>query len=174
MVFSTLHTNNAVGAVPRLIDVGVKPETIGPALSLVIAQRLVRKLCDKCKRPVEVTPELKEKVEKFLEGLPSRVDRAPYAELKIHEAVGCEACNTFGYRGRRGVFEFFKGGPDLEALILERASEIALRELAKKQQMVMMQEDGILKVIMGMTTFEEVEDATGPIEWLKGTDRSKK
>jgi type II secretory ATPase GspE/PulE/Tfp pilus assembly ATPase PilB-like protein len=167
MVLSTLHTNDAIGAVPRLIDVGVKAEVIGPGLSLVIAQRLVRKLCDKCKRPVTIDPALQEKIKKFLEGLPARVDRAPYASPQMFEPVGCEACNTFGYKGRRGVFEFFKGGPELEKLILTEASEIALKDLAKKQQMVMMQEDGVLKVLAGITTFSEVESATGAIEWLK-------
>jgi type II secretory ATPase GspE/PulE/Tfp pilus assembly ATPase PilB-like protein len=167
MVLSTLHTNNAVGAVPRLIDVGVKPQVIGPGLSMVIAQRLVRKLCDKCKRPVTIDPALQEKIKKFLDGLPPRVDRAPYATPQIFEPVGCEACNTFGYKGRRGVFEFFKGGAELEKLILTEASEIALKELAKKQQMVMMQEDGVLKVLTGLTTFSEVESATGTIDWLK-------
>lgn len=167
MVLSTLHTNDAVGAVPRLIDVGVKPEVIGPGLSLVIAQRLVRKLCDKCKRPVTIDAALQEKLKKFLDGLPPRVDRAPYASPQIFEPVGCEACNTFGYRGRRGVFEFFQGGPELERTILKEASEVALHELAKKQQMVKMQEDGVLKVLAGITTFSEVESATGAIEWLK-------
>ena len=167
MVLSTLHTNDAVGAVPRLIDVGVKPEVIGPGLSLVIAQRLVRKLCDKCKRPVTITPELNGKIKKFLDGLPPRVDRAPYAKPQIFEPVGCEVCNTFGYRGRRAAFEFFQGGPELEALILKEASAIALNELAKKQQMVRMQEDGVLKVLAGITTFLEVESVTGAIEWLK-------
>jgi len=167
MVLSTLHTNDAVGAVPRLIDVGVKPEVIGPGLSLVIAQRLVRKLCDKCKRPVTITPELNGKIKKFLDGLPPRVDRAPYAKPQIFEPVGCETCNTFGYRGRRAAFEFFQGGPELEALILKEASAIALNELAKKQQMVRMQEDGVLKVLAGITTFLEVESVTGAIEWLK-------
>jgi type IV pilus assembly protein PilB len=134
---------------------------------MVIAQRLVRKLCDKCKRPVTIDPALQEKIKKFLDGLPPRVDRTPYATPQIFEPVGCEACNTFGYKGRRAVFEFFKGGSDLEKLILTEASEIALKELAKKQQMVMMQEDGVLKVLSGMTTFSEVESATGVIDWLK-------
>ena len=165
LVLSTLHTNSAVGAVPRLVDLGVKPASIGPALTLIIAQRLVRKLCDDCKKPVEMTPELKEKLDKFMAGLPARVDKTKYANITIFAPAGCEVCNHFGYKGRRGIFEFFKGGPDLEEIILKEVSERALRELAKKQEMVTMQEDGILKVLTGMTTFEEVESVTGPIEW---------
>lgn len=165
LVLSTLHTNSAVGAVPRLVDLGVKPASIGPALTLVIAQRLVRKLCDDCKKPVEITPELKAKFDTFLSKLPPRVDRASYANPTVFSPVGCDKCNQFGYKGRRGIFEFFKGGSELEEIILKEVSERALRELAKKQEMVTMQEDGILKVLTGMTTFEEVESVTGPIEW---------
>ena len=165
LVLSTLHTNSAVGAVPRLVDLGVKPASIGPALTLIIAQRLVRKLCDDCKKPVEMTPELKEKLDKFMAGLPARVDKTKYVNITIFAPAGCDVCNHFGYKGRRGIFEFFKGGPELEEIILKEVSERALRELAKKQEMVTMQEDGILKVLTGMTTFEEVESVTGPIEW---------
>lgn len=165
LVLSTLHTNSAVGAVPRLVDLGVKPASIGPALTLIIAQRLVRKLCDDCKKPAAITPELKEKLDKFVAGLPARVDKTKFKEFTIFEPAGCDVCNHFGYKGRRGIFEFFKGGPDLEEIILKEVSERALRELAKKQEMVTMQEDGVLKVLTGMTTFEEVESVTGPIEW---------
>ncbi len=165
MVLSTLHTNDAVGAVPRLIDVGVKPESIGPAISLVIAQRLVRILCPTCKKKSEITPEMQKKITGFLARLPKRVDQSPYAAPTIFEPVGCADCNSFGYKGRRGIFEFFRGGPELEQLILKEASEVALRELAKKQEMVFMQEDGILKAISGLTTFAEVESVTSPLVW---------
>jgi type II secretory ATPase GspE/PulE/Tfp pilus assembly ATPase PilB-like protein len=167
LVLSTLHTNSAVGAVPRLVDLGVKPASIGPALTLIIAQRLVRKLCESCRKPVELTPDMKTKIDNFFKKLPVRVDRAPYATPTLFSPNpgGCEICNGFGYKGRRGIFEFFKGGPDLEVIILKEVSEASLRELSKKQEMVTMQEDGILKVLTGMTTFEEVEGTTGPIEW---------
>lgn len=167
MVLSTLHTNSAVGAVPRLVDLGVKPASIGPALTLVIAQRLVRKLCESCRKSLEVDAEMKTKIENFFKKLPARVDKAPYANITLFlpNPGGCEVCNGFGYKGRRGIFEFFKGGPELEVTILKEVSEVSLRELAKKQEMVTMQQDGVLKVLSGMTTFEEVESVTGPIEW---------
>jgi type II secretory ATPase GspE/PulE/Tfp pilus assembly ATPase PilB-like protein len=165
LVLSTLHTNDAVGAVPRFVDLGVKPESIGPALSLVIAQRLVRKLCLNCRKAVPMDGALKANIDKFLNDLPARVDRAPYGAPTLFQAVGCEKCSNIGYRGRVGIFEFFKGGPDLEEIILERVSEAAMRGLAKRQGMVMMQQDGILKTLIGLTTFEEVESVTGPIEW---------
>ena len=165
VVFSTLHTNDAVGAVPRLVDLGVKTATIGPALSLVIAQRLVRKLCGDCKKPKELSAEEKEKAAKFLAKLPKRVDQAAFKDFKVYEPAGCDKCNHFGYKGRIGIFEFLEAGATFEETILKEASEIALSKLAKEQGMVTMQEDGILKVLVGLTTFDEVKEVTGPIEW---------
>lgn len=164
LVLSTLHTNDAIGAVPRLADLDVKPATIGSALSLVIAQRLVRKLCPKCKKEAP-HPELKAHFEELLARLPKRVDRAPYASPMVYEAVGCEECNHIGYKGRVGVYEFFRGGAALETAILKELSERSLRELAAAQEMVFMQEDGLLKVMTGMTTLSEVRDVTGPFPW---------
>ena len=166
LVLSTLHTNDAIGAIPRLVDLGVKPQTIGPALSLSIAQRLVRKLCDNCKKEVEISEELKSKIEQFIEKLPSRVNKEEYKNFKIYKPVGCEKCSNIGYKGRVAIFEFFEGGPDVEQLILKEVSWSVLKELANKKQMTTMQEDGVLKVLSGITTFEEVEGATGPIEWM--------
>lgn len=165
LVLSTLHTNDAVGAVPRLINLGVKSVSIGPALSLVIAQRLVRTLCPDCKKQAALTDDLKNKIKKFLDRLPEKVGREKYSAYTIYEPVGCTKCGNIGYKGRRGIFEFLEGGPDLETTILKEASEVALREIAKRQGMVTMQEDGVLKVLEGKTTFKEVESVTGEIEW---------
>jgi type II secretory ATPase GspE/PulE/Tfp pilus assembly ATPase PilB-like protein len=167
MVFSTLHTNDAVGAVPRLVNLGAKVTSIGPALNLVIAQRLVRKLCVRCKKSREITADLKAKIDEFLNKLPPRVDRTPYQTPTIFEPVGCAECGGFGYRGRVGIFEFLEGGPDLEELILKEASEFSLKKLAIRQGMVTMQEDGLLKILRGETSREEVEDTTGHIDWMK-------
>jgi type IV pilus assembly protein PilB len=165
LVLSTLHTNDAVGAVPRLINLGVKAVSIGPALSLAIAQRLVRVLCKECKKVVDVDTPTAEKIEKLLAALPATVDKKPYDNYKIYASVGCEKCNGIGYKGRVGVFEFLEGGGDLEKTILKEASEVALREVAARQEMVTMQRDGILKVLEGKTTFEEVIAATGDLVW---------
>ena len=97
--------------------------------------------------------------------MPAKVDRKAYENYVVYEPVGCLKCNGIGYKGRVGIFEFLEGGPDLEATILHEASEIALREVAKRQEMVTMQEDGVLKVLLGKTTFEEVKSVTGEIEW---------
>ncbi len=165
LVLSTLHTNDAVGAVPRLINLGVKAVSIGPALSLAIAQRLVRVLCPDCKKPAPPDPVLAEKIKKLLDRLPDKIDKKGYGNPALYTASGCTKCGGMGYKGRVGIFEFLEGGPDLEITILKEASEVALHEVARRQGMVTMQEDGILKVIEGKTTLEEVEGATGQIEW---------
>ncbi len=165
LVFSTLHANDAVGAVPRLVDLGVKPTTISSAVSLVIAQRLVRRLCSECKKAINPDSGLKSNIENFLKKLPGRIDKAPYAKFAAYEPVGCVKCNNFGYKGRVGIFEFMESKPEFEEAVLKDASRVSLKELARKQGMVTMQEDGILKVLEGVTTFNEVESATGPIEW---------
>jgi type II secretory ATPase GspE/PulE/Tfp pilus assembly ATPase PilB-like protein len=165
LVLSTLHTNDAIGAVPRLINLGVKVESIGPALSLVIAQRLVRVLCPDCKKSVDIDAATAEKIKKFLAALPAKVDKTKYDNYKIYQPVGCDKCNGIGYKGRVGIFEFLEGGPDLETTILHEASEVTLREVAKRQEMVTMQQDGVLKVLAGTTTLDEVSSVTGEIAW---------
>lgn len=165
LVLSTLHTNDAAGAVPRLINLGVKAVSIGPALSLAIAQRLVRVLCPDCKKATVPDDAVRAKIKKFLAALPAKVDRKPYEALTMYEPAGCTKCNGIGYKGRVGIFEFLEGGPDLEKTILKEASEVALREVAARQEMVTMQQDGILKVLEGKTTFSEIESATGEIQW---------
>lgn len=166
LVFSTLHTNDAIGAVPRLIDLGAKPQILGPALSLVIAQRLVRLLCSNCKTKKEPDGKLKEKIKSFIEKLPERVDRKAIADYKIYEPNGCEHCAGLGYRGRTSIFELFLITKTMEEAIYKNPTELELQDLAKKQGMVTMQEDGVIKVLAGLTDFEEVERLTGPIEWL--------
>jgi type II secretory ATPase GspE/PulE/Tfp pilus assembly ATPase PilB-like protein len=165
LVLSTLHTNDAVGAVPRLINLGVKAVSIGPALSLAIAQRLVRVLCPDCKKAADTDAATAEKIKNFLAKLPAKVDKSPYDNYKIYAPVGCTKCNGIGYKGRVGVFEFLEGGSDLEKTILREASEVSLREVAARQEMVTMQQDGILKVLEGKTTLDEVIGATGDLVW---------
>ncbi len=165
LVFSTLHANDAIGAVPRLVSLGVKPPSIGPALALVIAQRLVRVLCPDCKKQKSPDEAAHARIKNFLSKLPSRVAKAPYENVTLYTSAGCTKCNGIGYKGRVGIFEFLEGGAELEKAIMKDASEVSLREVAAQQQMVTMQEDGILKVLEGKTTFEEVESVTGPIRW---------
>ena len=185
LVLSTVHANSAAGAIPRLLDLGVKPSSIGPALNLVIAQRLVRRLCQYCKKKTEISQEKKEKIGIFLNNLPKRVDKTKYKEIEIFEplAGGCEKCNNSGYKGRVGIYELLLNDPEyekflidqshtklschkkLEELILSSASDGQIKEFSIEQGATTMQQDGVLKVIQGMTTFEEVEAVTGTISW---------
>jgi len=166
LVFSTVHANRASGAIPRLEDLGVKATSIGPAMNLIIAQRLIKRLCPDCKQKVEVDAKLKEKIEKFIKGLPDRVNRSNFKDINIYKAVGCDKCSGIGYRGRVAIYELLKIDKDLESILVKGGGEIEIDELSRKKGMVTMQEDGILKIIQGLTTFEEVEKITGPLEEL--------
>ncbi len=174
LVFSTLHTNDSIGAIPRLVDLGVRSATIGPAVAVVIAQRLVRTLCPTCKKAVPVSAQLLTNIQHMLQGLPERVDKKLYAAFMspeaatppvVYEPVGCDECGGFGYKGRRAIFEFFRVNSELEEAILRSASEVTVREIARKQKMVTMQQDGILKVLVGLTSMSEVEEITGALAW---------
>ena len=165
LVFSTVHANSSTGAIPRLLDLGVKVVSIGPALNLVIAQRLVRRLCKNCKIPAPVNDDIKNKIQKFLGNLPARVKKETYKEIKFFEPKGCEVCNNTGYKGRVAIYELLAMEPEIEELILKQAGETALHKYAIERGMTTMQQDGILKIINGLTTIEEIESTTGPLEW---------
>jgi type IV pilus assembly protein PilB len=185
LVFSTIHANEAAGAVPRLLDLGVKPTSIGTALNLIIAQRLVRRLCEKCKKKVSATKEQDVFLRNFFSTLPKRVDRKPHEHISIFQPVGCGACNNSGYKGRIGIFELLLNDPEyakvrtkeipggnsseagFEDLIERQVGETKFKKYAIEHDMVTMQEDGILKVIQGITTFAEVEEVTGPLSKQK-------
>jgi type IV pilus assembly protein PilB len=166
LVFSTLHTNDAAGAIPRLVDLGVRPATIAPAVNVVIAQRLVRILCV-CKKEQPRDPAMQEKLKAVLEKLPPRVDRAPYEEALAkgveYVPVGCDVCNGFGYKGRKAIFEFLQVTSEVQAAIGKEISGLQITEIASRQGMVPMQYDGLLKAILGLTTIDEVVSVTGPI-----------
>lgn len=155
LVFSTLHTNDAAGTVARLIALGEKPVNIAPAINMAVAQRLVRRVCEKCKKMEKPTPEEKLKIEKALANLPKNIEIPKFE--KIPKAVGCVNCNFTGYRRRTGIFEAFLVDDEMERFILKEPSISELREKAIQKGMVTMYQDGILKVLKGETTIEEVE-----------------
>ncbi len=165
LVFSTVHANEAAGSIPRLLDLDVKPTSVGPALNMIMAQRLVRKLCDDCKQRVEVDDEMRVKVAHLLSSLPERVDRVRYQTPILFKEVGCDKCNQTGYKGRVGIFELLQVKKEIESLIEKEASETQLQEFALKQGMVTMQQDGLLKMLMGITTLDEVKTATGSLNF---------
>ncbi|PIR88270.1 MAG: hypothetical protein COU10_00145 [Candidatus Harrisonbacteria bacterium CG10_big_fil_rev_8_21_14_0_10_45_28] len=170
LVFSTIHANSAAGAVPRLLALGVKANSIGPALNLAIAQRLVRRICKECRVAVESSDDFKTKVEAFYKTLPERAVRPKVEEIKIFnikqdgDKKGCEKCNFSGYKGRVGIFELLRVDKEMEKLITETTGEATIEESAIKAGMVTMMQDGVLRVLSGETTFEEVEAVAGKIE----------
>lgn len=164
LVLSTVHANEAAAAVPRLLDLGVKAISLAPALNLLIAQRLVRRLCKFCKAEDNITPELKEKLEKYINAMPSRVDKKKYLDsIKMYKPVGCDKCNNIGYKGRVGIYELLVVNAQMQELIIKGSGQLAIQEEIKKTDFVNMQQDGVLKIVSGMTTFEEVEDTAGKI-----------
>ncbi len=163
LVFSTLHTNDAAGAIPRLIDMKVNPTMIPPALNLIIAQRLLRKVCPKCSKEIKPDKETLEKIKNGLGSLPDRVSKPDFDKATIKEASkeGCAYCNFTGYKGRIGVFELFIVDDAMEKVILKTPSIVEIKETAIRSGMVLMKQDGLLKVLQKVTTLDEVERILG-------------
>jgi len=151
LVFATLHTNDAVSAVNRLVDMGVEPFLLASSLIGVIAQRLVRRLCQKCRQAVVRDPRQ----------LPVVDTGIVPAGGTIHAARGCNACNQSGYRGRTGVYEMLTVDDGLRQLIHARASEQQLREHAVAHGMRTLRKDGERWVVQGVTSLEELARVTG-------------
>lgn len=167
LVLSTVHANEAAAAIPRLLDLGVKAASLAPALNLLIAQRLVRRLCKFCKAEEEVSEDLRKKIENYVNAMPNRVNKQKYlSELKIYKPVGCEKCNMNGYKGRIGIYELLVVNKNIQELIVKGAGQLAIEEEVKKTDFVSMRQDGVLKVISGITTFQEVEGVAGKIDWI--------
>lgn len=163
LVFSTLHTNDAAGAIARLIDLGIRPITIAPALNIVVAQRLPRKVCKECVKFVPPSLIELKKIKEGLKGVSKQILPPSFLDpkLKIPKVVGCKNCNFTGYRGRIGIYETFLVSDEMEKFILTSPSIVALKELAIKKGMILMRQDGLIKVLEGMSTIEEVERVAG-------------
>jgi type IV pilus assembly protein PilB len=158
LVLSTLHTNNALGVIPRLIDLGISPFLIPYSLSLAIAQRLVRRLCEKCKREVKPTKEVRDLILEEIAKLPDEERKKLKIPpvFKIFENRGCDECHQTGFSGRIGIFEVLEMTKELGEIILKEPSESKILDEARRQGMITMRQDGILKVLKGITTIEEV------------------
>lgn len=162
IVFSTLHTNSAAGVIPRLVDLDVNPKLLVSALSLAIAQRLVRKLCTNCKHERPITPEEKKTVETIWDEAVANGKNMEQFGVKrdvttVWTAEGCEQCGKTGYKGRLGIFEVVQVDSSIEQIILESPTERDIRKIANKQGTLDMREDGIVKILQGITDFEEVQ-----------------
>lgn len=163
LVFSTLHTNNAAGVIPRLIDLDVNPKIMSSALSLSIAQRLVRKLCLQCKKSRPATSEEKTTIEKIITDAKNEgKDLSVYGinentSMVLFEPVGCENCNKTGFKGRVGVFEAIYNDERISDLIPKNPSEREIKKASEEQHLLDMKEDGVVKILQGVTSFGEVK-----------------
>ncbi|MEA3293162.1 MAG: GspE/PulE family protein [Patescibacteria group bacterium] len=165
LVLTTVHTNDAAGTIARLISLGANPANIGPAINMAIAQRLVRKICKKCGQLEKPSSEDLKKIKKGLRGLPKNIEIPKISpKLKIFKPKGCKNCNFTGYHGRIGIFESFLIDNEMERFIIKSPSIASIRKEAAKRKMTNMRQDGLIKVLQGLTTIEEVERITGPIK----------
>jgi type IV pilus assembly protein PilB len=146
MVLSTLHTNDAPTAGPRLVDMGIEPYLVASALQCVVAQRLARRLCESCRRPAKAAA--------------SAFDRTG-TDVDVYEPAGCSRCRGTGYRGRVGLFEVMMVSEEIRSLIVRRSSSAEVEQVAVAQGMRTLREDGLLKVRQGLTSLAEVARVTG-------------
>jgi type II secretory ATPase GspE/PulE/Tfp pilus assembly ATPase PilB-like protein len=158
LVLSTLHTNDAAGTIPRLVDLGTDPSSIASGLKMAVAQRLVRKVCKKCSTFIKPTADQLAEVKRGLKSLPKSIKIPEFEKITIvkPKAGGCEACNFTGYKGRQGLFEAFLVDSEMEKFILTNPPVSSVRELAIKKGMVTMYQSGLIDIALGVTTFEEV------------------
>ncbi|MBI4975077.1 type II/IV secretion system protein [Candidatus Peregrinibacteria bacterium] len=158
LVLSTLHTNSAVESITRIVNMGIQPYLLTSTLELIIAQRLVRKMCQKCKKPVETSPEMIEIIKKAMEKLyvKGEIDPELLKNMQFFESPGCAECNNIGYKGRVGLYEVLRINNEIRKLILSGATTMDIQEAAQKNGMVTLEQGGIINALQGMTTIEEV------------------
>ena len=151
LVFSTLHTNDAPSAVARLVDIGVQPFLVASSVRAIMAQRLVRRLCNNCKQPGELTE---------TESRALRIEPGQLQETQVMKPMGCDQCRQIGYKGRMGIFEIFVIDDEVRHMINKRSSTLMLRQQARELGMRTLREDGVRKVLAGVTSAEEVISIT--------------
>ena len=166
LVFSTVHTNSAAGALPRLLDMGAEPFLLASSMTAAIGQRVVRKICDKCKAPYVPESSVYQDVAKVLGGYldgwvksnPEKVALAAESKVPfvLFKGQGCEKCSHSGYSGRVGVYEVLRVSEKIAKLIMERSDAASVERAAMEDGMIIMKQDGYLKALDGLTTIEEV------------------
>ncbi len=156
-MLSTLHTNNAIGVIPRLIDMGVDPFLIAPTLILAVGQRLVRRLCPDSRKKISLTGRAKEIIQEEVEHMPQALRTKVKKDMPGHifQAEASPSCPK-GTRGRIGAFEALAMTPELEQIILTGPSEAKIAEEARRQEMITMRQDGVVKVLAGIIGLEDL------------------
>jgi len=157
-VLSTIHANSAPAAIPRFLVMGVKPFLLAPALNVVMAQRLVRRICTNCKEEIKLDPKVQENVEKILLSIPEASGfKVDINNLHFYHGRGCDKCHGIGYKGRIGLYEIMDMNEEIEKIILSgNVSEYELEKIAINHGMLKVVQDGLLKATQGITTVEEV------------------
>jgi type II secretory ATPase GspE/PulE/Tfp pilus assembly ATPase PilB-like protein len=169
LVLSTLHTNDAAGVIPRLIDIGVKPYFLVPSINAVIGQRLIRKICPHCRQEHILSPEEKEQVQKIMAVISPKANIDIPSKLPtIYKASpeGCKECNFIGYKGRLGIYEIFTMDDNLKQLTIDKAPAFKILQQAIENGMITMLQDGILKCLDGITSLDEVYRVIGDFDYV--------
>jgi type II secretory ATPase GspE/PulE/Tfp pilus assembly ATPase PilB-like protein len=168
LVLSTLHTNDAAGVIPRLIDIGVKPYFLVPSINAVIGQRLIRKLCPHCRKEHKLNAEEEEQVQKILAVISPKADiDIPSTLPTIYQVgPGCDKCSHIGYKGRLGIYEIFTMDDNLKQLTIDKAPSFKILQQAIENGMITMLQDGVLKCLDGVTSLEEVYRVIGNFDYI--------
>jgi len=165
LLFSTLHTNTAVGAIPRLVDMGIEPFLLTSSLRLVASQRLVRRICDKCKKEIKVPEKVIETIKKELSNVSEEEFKKYKIDLskgpKFYHGEGCKECNKTGLKGRIAIYEVVPLNEEIKDIIIEKdANEMLIEKEREKMGILTIKQDGLMKVLLGLTTIEEIERVT--------------
>jgi type IV pilus assembly protein PilB len=165
LVLSTLHTNTAIGAIPRMIDMGVESFLLASSLRMVIAQRLVRKICENCKEEIQISDLIKSRINEEIKNIPpeeiKKYELEPGSEMRFFKGKGCKKCNKTGLKGRVAVYEVIPITEPMRDIIIDKmGNESLLVQERDKERIITMKQDGILKILKGITTIEEVERVT--------------
>ena len=156
IVLSSLHTNDSAGAIPRLIDMGIEPFLITSSLNDIVAQRLCRRICDKCQAPIDLKPEDIDVISEEIDKLPEPEKSAAKKKKQFFAGAGCGVCGNTGYKGRLGIFEVLNVTEAIRRLALKRATNTDIMTAAVSEGLITMKQDGILKALSGETTIEEI------------------
>jgi type IV pilus assembly protein PilB len=165
LVLSTLHTNTAIGAIPRMIDMGLEPFLLASSLRMVIAQRLVRKICENCREEIKISESMKNRVAEEIKNIsPEEIKKYEIdlgSGLHFFKGRGCDKCGNSGLKGRLAVYEVVPISENMKNIIIEKkGNDNLITQERNKEKIVTMKQDGILKLLKGLTTIEEVERVT--------------
>lgn len=161
LVFSTLHTTNAPGAITRMVDMGIEPFLLGSTLAAVVAQRLARKICSHCKEEIKLPEEHMSEIKKDIEEIGYKYIRTIMKEfdennLKFYKGKGCSRCGNTGYSGRISVAEVLDVNEQIKEIIISGKINLSIEQIRKTQEYITVKQDGIIKVLQGFTTYEDV------------------